>query len=112
MLTTRRTGGDLPLDLPRDAGRLSSLDGNDWRVLWSAPSADGIEALHETAARVVYLSTTGVYGDAHLVDETTAAVPATERTRLRFEAESVVQAGPWSACVLRPAAIYGPGAGA
>jgi nucleoside-diphosphate-sugar epimerase len=46
------------------------------------------------------------------VDTSTAAAPATERTRLRFEAEQVVLAGPWSACVLRPAAIYGPGRGA
>jgi nucleoside-diphosphate-sugar epimerase len=44
--------------------------------------------------RVVYISTTGVYGDAHHVDET--------------EEEQAVQAGPWSSLVLRPAAIYGP----
>jgi len=50
--------------------------------------------------------------DGHVVDERTAAAPTTERTRLRWEAEQVVMAGPWSACVLRPAAIYGPGRGA
>jgi nucleoside-diphosphate-sugar epimerase len=81
-------------------------------VLWCAPSVDGIEALRGFAARVVYLSTTGVYGDAHLVDETTVAAPSTARTQARLDAERVVQAGPWSSCVLRPAAIYGPGRGA
>jgi nucleoside-diphosphate-sugar epimerase len=78
----------------------------------SAPTVDGIAALAGMAARVVYLSTTGVYGDAHVVDASTVAGPTTERTRLRWEAENTVLAGPWSSCVLRPAAIYGPGRGA
>lgn len=63
------------------------------------------------AARVVYLSTTGVYGDAGFVDETTPAAPRNERERLRVEEERAVMTGPWSAMVLRPAAIYGPGRG-
>lgn len=112
VVTTRRDGGDMALDLPRDAGRLRELAGGDWRVLWSVPAVDGIAALEGVAARVVYLSTTGVYGDAHFVDAGTAAAPLTERTMLRRQAEEVVLAGPWSACVLRPAAIYGPGRGA
>lgn len=111
VVTTRRAGGDLPLVLP-DTGALRSLEGTDWRVLWSAPSVEGISALEGMAERVIYLSTTGVYGNAKLVDALTLAAPTTERTRLRLEAEDVVLAGPWSACVLRPAAIYGPGRGA
>ena len=62
-------------------------------------------------ARVVYLSTTGVYGDAQLVDESTPAAPRTEKHRLRVEEEQRVAAGPWSSLILRPAAIYGPGRG-
>jgi len=89
-----------------------ALGGSEWRVLWCAPSVDGIEALKGFAARVVYLSTTGVYGDAHFVDESTSPAPTTGRTQARLDAERVVQAGPWSSCVLRPAAIYGPGRGA
>lgn len=112
VVTTRREGGDLAMELPRDAARFRELGGSDWRVLWSAPSVEGIAELRGVAARVVYLSTTGVYGDVHVVDERTEAAPVTERTRLRWEAEQVVMAGPWSGCVLRPAAIYGPGRGA
>lgn len=95
-----------------DLSNVLALGGSQWRVLWCAPSVDGIEALGGFAARVVYLSTTGVYGDAHFVDDTTAPAPSTERTQARLAAERMVQAGPWSSCVLRPAAIYGPGRGA
>ncbi len=111
VVTTRREGGDLPLVLP-DATPLLTLPGSDWRVLWSAPEVEGILALAGKAARVVYLSTTGVYGDARRVDASTPAAPATRRTQARLEAEATVTAGPWSSCVLRPAAIYGPGRGA
>lgn len=111
VVTTRREGGDLSVVLP-DTGGLRSLEGRDWRVLWSAPAVEGISVLEGVAARMVYLSTTGVYGDAKVVDASTPAAPTTERTRLRLAAEQVVLAGPWSSCVLRPAAIYGPGRGA
>ena len=61
--------------------------------------------------RIVYLSTTGVYGTTEAVDETTPANPVREHDRLRVAAETAVAAGPWSSLVLRPAAIYGPGRG-
>lgn len=75
------------------------------------PAPRLLPALHGLAARVVYLSTTGVYGPAHFVDETTPVRPSTERQRLRVAAEQAVAEGPWSWLVLRPAAIYGPGRG-
>lgn len=93
------------------------------RALHSIPVVEGAEGPMETTAllldglrdkleRVVYLSTTGVYGSQQsAVDETTPAAPDTERTRLRVEAEQAVLNGPWSSMVLRPAAIYGPGRG-
>lgn len=71
------------------------------------PVAPVLEALGPLLDRVVYLSTTGVYGDAPEVDEKTPASPGTERDRLRLVAEEAVAAGPWSWMVLRPAAIYG-----
>jgi len=91
-------------------------------VLWSLPTLrtdDGLDetaprllpALEELADRVVYLSTTGVYGPAEHVDETTVINPQTERQHLRAAAEEAVLTGPWSSVVLRPAAIYGPGRG-
>jgi len=65
--------------------------------------------------RIVYLSTTGVYGDAGggTVNEDTAPKPATPRARRRLAAETTLR----SACaaagvewtVLRVPGIYGPG---
>ncbi len=92
------------------------------RVLHSIPvirAEDGpfdptprlLEALGARPARLVYLSTTAVYGDTFEVDETTPASPRDLRGRLRLAAERAVAAGPWSWLVLRPAAIYGPGRG-
>ena len=76
------------------------------------PAPRLLPALEGRARRVVYLSTTGVYGRARHVDETTPVDPQTERQRLRVAAEEAVLAGSWEALVLRPAAIYGPGRGA
>ena len=70
-----------------------------------------IEALGARPSRVVYLSTTGVYGAAREVDEHTAPAPRTARETLRVSAERAVAGGPWPSLVLRPAAIYGPGRG-
>ena len=61
--------------------------------------------------RIVYLSTTGVYGAQEIVDELTPPAPRDERERNRVKAEQAVLSGPWSSLVLRPAAIYGPGRG-
>ena len=63
------------------------------------------------AARVVYLSTIAVYGNAEYVDETTPPSPHTERARARLRTEQAILRGPWSALVLRSSAIYGPGRG-
>jgi nucleoside-diphosphate-sugar epimerase len=58
-------------------------------------------------ARVVYVSTTGVYGRARgHVDETTAVDPSEPRAADRLAAESVYRDG--GATVLRAAGIYGP----
>jgi nucleoside-diphosphate-sugar epimerase len=83
-------------------------------VLHSVPpegSRGLVEKLGDAPARVVYLSTTGVYGAARLVDESTGVAPENEQHRLRLEEERRVAAGPWSSLILRPAAIYGPGRG-
>lgn len=74
--------------------------------------ADVIELLGEKPARVVYLSLTGVYGRANVVDENTPIDPDNDRARARIETERAVASGPWSSLILRCAAIYGPGRGA
>lgn len=61
--------------------------------------------------RVVYLSSTSVYGERADVDATTAPAPLTRANALRLRAERAVATGPWSWMVLRAAAIYGPGRG-
>lgn len=61
--------------------------------------------------RVIYLSTTGVYGDQHRIDEHTQPKPVTPRELFRVEAEQSVLEGCRYPLVLRPAAIYGPGRG-
>lgn len=67
--------------------------------------------LREVARRVVYLSTTGVYGAALTVDESTPVAPRFPREKLRVDEERELAAGPWETLILRPAAIYGPGRG-
>lgn len=91
-------------------------------VLHSIPVIDGpagpddltsqvILRFSEPPARMVYLSTTGVYGAQRDVDENTAPAPQSAREQLRLAAEDAVHGGSWSALILRPAAIYGPGRG-
>ncbi len=76
-------------------------DGVTDSVLASAPLG---------AARTVYLSSTGVYGNARGdVDEDTPVSPDSPRTTLRLEAESAWRAS--GAIALRAAAIYGTGRG-
>jgi nucleoside-diphosphate-sugar epimerase len=83
-------------------------------VLHSIPP-DGpaglLDPLRNKARRLVYLSSTAVYGGASIVNETTPVDGGTERARARLEAERAIAEGPWSWLILRPAAIYGPGRG-
>lgn len=72
---------------------------------------------HRAAApeRLVYISTTGVYGDrgGEWVDESTPPDPRTDRARRRLDAETVLRT--WgrergvAVVVLRVPGIYGPG---
>ena len=98
-----RAAGAVPLlgnlDEPATLGRLSRLTNT---VLHLAPPASAGAADHRTRAllqallrggrvrRLVYASTTGVYGDCQgaLLDETRAVAPATDRARRRVDAEN------------------------
>lgn len=70
-----------------------------------------VEKLGGRPRRVVYLSTTGVYGETSVVDECTPPAPNESRSSARVQAEDAVRCGPWHSLILRPAAIYGPGRG-
>ena len=107
---------------PRALRGVVSRAGRGCRVLLSVPTIQSpgglldptpeiVDTLGDRPRRVVYLSTTGVYGNAKLVDETTLIAPVTHRQRLRVAAEEAVTGKPWASMILRPAAIYGPGRG-
>jgi nucleoside-diphosphate-sugar epimerase len=61
--------------------------------------------------RLVYTSSTGVYGDhdGDWVDEEAPIEPTTEKTRVLKEAEEVALDSPISGTVVRFAGLYGPG---
>jgi nucleoside-diphosphate-sugar epimerase len=72
------------------------------------PTPRLLAALADRPSRIVYLSTTGIYGRSLQVDHTTIVDARTERLRLRVAAEKAVSSVGYSWIVLRPAAIYGP----
>jgi nucleoside-diphosphate-sugar epimerase len=115
VVCTNRSGiGGLRVDVgdPRTLDQVHDAIDRDTVVLHSIPVPGVMDALlRKPPARVVYLSTTGVYGAAPLVDENTPVGPRTERELLRVAEENSVLSGPWTSMVLRPAAIYGPGRG-
>ena len=108
---------ELDFDDPAALAKLAGILTPGCLVLHSVPTlpagADAalVHALGAFPARVVYLSTTSVYGAALSVDETTPPMPRNVRVCARLETEAAVQSGRWSSLVLRPAAIYGPGRG-
>ncbi len=105
------------LDQPQDAG--------DWPLLfWFAPpSGEGdadrrlrgwLAAQHGRIARLVYISTSAVYGDCagRWIDEDEPLSPRSPRGRRRVDAERALQQ--WqtadrAAVILRVPGIYGPG---
>jgi nucleoside-diphosphate-sugar epimerase len=97
--------------------RLNQLAPDNCTVLHSVPSlpadADArlLDGLRGKARRIVYLSTTGVYGAQEFIDEHTIPAPRNERELHRYRTEQAVSSGAWESLILRPAAIYGPGRG-
>ena len=74
-----------------------------------------LECLERPPARIVYISTSGVYGDrgGERVDEAVETRPATDRARRRVVAESLLRewcgARSVALFILRVPGIYGPG---
>lgn len=132
VIATSRNPGNLPLPgaltlpfdalNPKDILRLPTLVAAADAILCSIPTLrqgpNWIEAVPElmqairgAVPRVIYLSTTGVYGPQHRIDEHTQPQPVTPRERYRVEAEQSVLSSCELPLILRPAAIYGPGRG-
>jgi nucleoside-diphosphate-sugar epimerase len=93
---------------------------------FAPPPGQGVEDLHtrrlaaelarrDEAKHLVYISTTGIYGDCAgaWVDETRAPLPAADRARRRWDAEQTLrrwsEAGSGELIILRVGGIYGPG---
>lgn len=105
------------LDLDAEIGPLPECR----RLIYSAPPpragemdqrmARVLAAMPTVPAHVVYISTSGVYGDCgdDWVDETRPVAPATERAIRRVDAERQISAWAPHAVVLRAPGIYGPG---
>lgn len=89
-------------------------------VVCTAPPGDdpageiaGLLAAARDAARIVYVSSTGVYGPGGgaWVDETWPVAPITGSGRARAAAEAALARSPVPWVSLRAAGIYGPGRG-
>lgn len=120
----RSLPGDQCLDLDGDAKLLIAVPAG-YSVIYPVPPAPEqtgddrlrrfLDLLPHDPARIVYLSTTGVYGnrDGALVDESTEPNPQSESARRRQAAETLLKdwcsASDAEAVILRVPGIYGPG---
>jgi nucleoside-diphosphate-sugar epimerase len=116
-----REAGAVPIVADLDGPGAARLAGLATHVICLVPppsqgpadprTARLLRRLRRRPARLVYVSTTGVYGDrqGRFVDETAQPDPLTERARRRLDAERRMRAAPWHASVLRVPGIYGPG---
>lgn len=68
-----------------------------------------VSSLKPGCRKIVYLSTTGVYGDAHnVVDENTPVSPAREGPQVAVTGENWLQNSSVAFTIIRLAGIYGP----
>lgn len=104
---------ELPLENPATAG----LPSGAAIMLTIPPLAEPANSqIHEliisiAPRRIVYISSTGVYGDQTEVNAESQADPGDDRGRIRAREEQWIAEGPWAWLILRSAAIYGPGRG-
>ncbi|HET8549637.1 MAG TPA: NAD-dependent epimerase/dehydratase family protein [Bryobacteraceae bacterium] len=103
--------GKFPGEVPEGVIVLHSIPVIETSAGPADPTPCLLRLLDSKPSRLVYLSTTSVYGVQRDVDERTLVAPASDRARLRVAAERSIATGPWSSLILRPAAIYGPGRG-
>ena len=96
----------VPDELPKGAVLVHSVPPLD------EPERSRIRALIGAIAprRILYISSTGVYGSQARVTERTPVAPADDKGQARVDEEQWI-AEAWSSLILRSAAIYGPGRG-
>ena len=111
-----------------DSETLSDVPDAEWLVFAASSGGRGADAAHRVFVdglgnaidefasresppeRLVYTSSTGVYGDhgGDWVDEDTPLDPTTDKTRVLAEAEEVALSAPFESTVARFAGLYGP----
>lgn len=120
----RSIAGDRHLDLDSDETLLIDLPA-DYSVIYPVPPDSDqpgdsrlrrfLNLLPHRPARIVYLSTTGVYGDCDgaIIDESTEPNPESGQAERRLAAEVLLQdwctAADSDPVILRVPGIYGPG---
>lgn len=84
--------------------------GHSMRQVYVEGLANGLAAWKHRADKVIYISSTGVYGQTtgEIVDETSRTEPADESGRVVLEAEQVLRRYDPTSVILRFAGIYGP----
>lgn len=107
-----------------DADSIADLPATDWLFHFAPPPETGdsdprfaqvLDALSEPPARLIYLSTSAVYGDCagRWIDETEALKPKTARGQRRLDAErralAYAATHGIATMILRVPGIYGPG---
>ncbi|QDT01176.1 SDR family oxidoreductase [Adhaeretor mobilis] len=118
-VTDPNTFGELPeVDTVLYAVGYDRTSDHSIEEVYAQGVSNVLAALPESVEHFIYISTTGVYGDANgkVVDETTPTSPhrAGGKASLaaeRFLTESLLESAPQSrqAAILRLAGIYGPG---
>lgn len=124
MVLGRSIAGDRHLDLDSEGKLLIDLPA-DFSVIYPVPPASDqngdprlrrfLDLLPLRPARIIYLSTTGVYGnrDGAIVDESAEPKPESRQAERRLAAEALIQdwcaAGDSDPVILRVPGIYGPG---
>jgi nucleoside-diphosphate-sugar epimerase len=107
-----RLGGTPPESLLYAIGFDRSA-GPDIHAVYAGGLRNVLAALPPSVTRVIYISTTGVYGTAGggWVDETTPTDPQREGGKASLAAEQILKAHPLGkrSAILRLAGIYGPG---
>jgi nucleoside-diphosphate-sugar epimerase len=87
--------------------------GSSMRDVYVAGLRAALDSLQDRVGRLIYISSTGVYGqnNGSWVDEDTPCHPTRESGRVCLEAEQTLAAHPLAkrSVVLRLAGIYGPG---
>lgn len=110
---TRVTGAPLQLDTVLFAVGYDRTAEPDIYSVYAHGLQNVLAALPPETARLIYISTTGVYGtaDGGWVDETTPPDPQRDGGRASFAAEELLRRHPLGArsVILRLAGIYGPG---